>query len=113
MRYIKYREFIKYIEEEIKKCGEADPINNPIPYGISIGLKEAFAYANVLTLDIEVGDKSIVFNNKDGCEWCDGVGTSPKGYFCGECDMIEKDSCPVRRNEEELLKEQEKRLTSE
>ena len=44
-------------------------------------------------------EDSLYITNKDGCTWCDGVGNSPKGHFCGECDCIDKDTCPVRELE--------------
>ena len=98
MKSIKYDEFIKCLEEEIKGINlpndtepEIDPEINPVDYGYALGLKVAKSYAISLATDI--------IKNKDGCTWQDGVGTSPKGHYCGECDMINKDTCIVREEE--------------
>lgn len=46
------------------------------------------------TLDKKTNSVHIV--NEYGCDWCDGVGLSPKGEFCGECNYILNKECPVR-----------------
>ena len=46
------------------------------------------------TIDEETGSVHIV--NEYGCDWCDGVGFSPKGEFCGECDCITSKKCSAR-----------------
>lgn len=43
------------------------------------------------TIDKETGSIHII--NEYGCDWCDGVGFSPKGEFCGECDCITLKEC--------------------
>lgn len=46
------------------------------------------------TIDEETGSIHIV--NEYGCDWCDGVGFSPEGEFCGECDCITNKKCLAR-----------------
>ena len=55
--------------------------------------------------DTSTGSLHIV--NEYGCDWDNGVGISPAGNFCGECDMICSDTCPIAKEEYRDIMERE------
>lgn len=80
--YRNIQPLIKYLEEEIKSCGEPDSSIRPIAYGAILGLKAALDYAKKLPRE-EV---------KHGC-WL-VLDVPPHWIYCSECNkayVLDKD----------------------